>query len=462
MDKFIFYDTETSSAKEIDFVQVIQIGSILTTPILDEIETLDLICNPLPWTLITPKALLLNKKKETFDADMSHYQMIKEVFNKWTQWTNENTTVFITYNGMRFDEQVMRRQFYWNLFDPYLTNTNQNSRLDIYIKMQVIGCFYNHIFPIPKKDSKVSLKLEELAKSFNMDIENAHDAVEDCRLLKNLLNEIIKITPNFYNEFISTTSKIDLFKHLADDEVHYLCSYFHNNLKSFPFTSLTGSEMLSNDVPIFNLTYDPTDYINLTTSELTEVISNTRTSPFRKVAINKSIPSISADTLIQDNISIDNIDTYKERAKQIKTDDDFVLKVNTIFNDLERPIYPMDYIEQQLYSGGFPHQIDKDRMKNFHSAGTLNEKLAIARTFQDERFKDFAIRICAQEFPSEIDIENLRYCKNLVKTRFNDNGPWPNSDDYIQEGNDLLAELEDTEEKKLVNLAINSIKSSRN
>ena len=462
MDKFIFYDTETSSAKEIDFVQVIQIGSILTTPILDEIETLDLICNPLPWTLITPKALLLNKKKETFDADMSHYQMIKEVFNKWTQWTNENTTVFITYNGMRFDEQVMRRQFYWNLFDPYLTNTNQNSRLDIYIKMQVIGCFYNHIFPIPKKDSKVSLKLEELAKSFNMDIENAHDAVEDCRLLKNLLNEIIKITPNFYNEFISTTSKIDLFKHLADDEVHYLCSYFHNNLKSFPFTSLTGSEMLSNDVPIFNLTYDPTDYINLTTSELTEVISNTRTSPFRKVAINKSIPSISADTLIQDNISIDNIDTYKERAKQIKTDDDFVLKVNTIFNDLERPIYPMDYIEQQLYSGGFPHQIDKDRMKNFHSAGTLNEKLAIARTFQDERFKDFAIRICAQEFPSEIDIENLRYCKNLVKTRFNDNGPWPNSDDYIQEGKDLLAELEDTEEKKLVNLAINSIKSSRN
>ena len=393
---------------------------------------------------------------------MSHYQMIKEVFNKWTQWTNENTTVFITYNGMRFDEQIMRRQFYWNLFDPYITNTNQNSRLDIYIKMQVIGCFYNHIFPIPKKDSKVSLKLEELAKSFNMDIENAHDAVEDCRLLKNLLNKIIEITPNFYNEFISTTSKIDLFNHLADNEVHYLCSYFHNNLKSLPFTSLTGPEMLSNDVPIFNLTYDPNDYINLTTSELTEVISNTRTSPFRKVAINKSIPSISADTLIQDNISIDNIDTYKERAKQIKTDDDFVLKVNTIFNDLERPIYPMDYIEQQLYSGGFPHQIDKDRMKNFHSVGTLNEKLAIASTFQDERFKDFAIRICAQEFPSEIDIENLRYCKNLVKTRFNDSGPWPNSDDYIQEGEDLLAELEDTEEKKLVNLAINSIKSSRN
>ena len=238
--------------------------------------------------------------------------------------------------------------------------------------------FIDHIFPIPKKESKVSLKLEELAKSFNMDIENAHDALEDCRIFKKFINQIIKITPNFYNEFISTTSKIDLFKHLADDEVHYLCSYFHKNLKSFPFTSLTGSEIISNDLPIFNLTNDPTDYINLTTSELTEVISNTRTSPFRKVAINKSIPSISADTLGFKIIflSID-IDTYKERAKQIKTDDDFVFKVNTIFNDLERPIYPMDYIEQQLYSGGFPNQIDKDRMKNFHNAESLNEKFQL-------------------------------------------------------------------------------------
>ncbi len=63
MNKFIFYDTETSSAKEIDFVQVIQVGTILTSSSLEELETLDIICSPLPWTLITPKALLLNKKK---------------------------------------------------------------------------------------------------------------------------------------------------------------------------------------------------------------------------------------------------------------------------------------------------------------------------------------------------------------------------------------------------------------
>ena len=38
MNKFIFYDTETSSAKEIDFVQVIQVGTILTSSSLEELE----------------------------------------------------------------------------------------------------------------------------------------------------------------------------------------------------------------------------------------------------------------------------------------------------------------------------------------------------------------------------------------------------------------------------------------
>ena len=42
MDKFIFYDTETSSAKEIDFIQVFKIGSILTNPSLEKIDSFSL------------------------------------------------------------------------------------------------------------------------------------------------------------------------------------------------------------------------------------------------------------------------------------------------------------------------------------------------------------------------------------------------------------------------------------
>ena len=220
MNNFIFYDTETSSVKELNYIQAIQIGSILTNSSLEKIDSFRLICAPLPWTLITPKALLINKKEEIFNSDITHYQMIKNAFNKWSLWSSSNESIFISYNGMRFDEEIMRRQFYWNLLDPYLTNTNNNSRLDVLMKMYVIGCFYQDSFPIPYKDDSISLRLEILLKYLKLiHINIYHDALEDCDYLKQLLNEIKSSLPNFYNEFITTTSKIDLFEHLITNEI---------------------------------------------------------------------------------------------------------------------------------------------------------------------------------------------------------------------------------------------------
>ena len=67
MKKFIFYDTETTGLKELNYVQVIQIGSLLTDDNFKDLDSFDLICAPLPWTLVTPKALLVNKKAEIFN-----------------------------------------------------------------------------------------------------------------------------------------------------------------------------------------------------------------------------------------------------------------------------------------------------------------------------------------------------------------------------------------------------------
>ena len=49
--------------------------------------------------------------------------------------------IFVSYNGHRFDEELVRRQFYWNLFEPYITNTNGNRRLDLMSLFQIIGNF---------------------------------------------------------------------------------------------------------------------------------------------------------------------------------------------------------------------------------------------------------------------------------------------------------------------------------
>ena len=75
MKKFIFYDTETTGLKELNYVQVIQIGSLLTDDNFKDLDSFDLICSPLPWTLVTPKALLVNKKEEIFNHPQTHYSI---------------------------------------------------------------------------------------------------------------------------------------------------------------------------------------------------------------------------------------------------------------------------------------------------------------------------------------------------------------------------------------------------
>ena len=115
---------------------------------------------------------------------------------------------------MRFDEEVMRRQFYWNLYDPYFTNTNGNTRLDLFLKIQVIANFYRQIFPIPELDNQLSLKLEDLVSNLSIDTENAHDALADCEFLIHLMKTIAQKLPNYYKEIIETTSKEGFFKKL--------------------------------------------------------------------------------------------------------------------------------------------------------------------------------------------------------------------------------------------------------
>ena len=75
MTNFVFYDTETTGKDHRDFIQVIQVASILTNSHLEQINDMDLSCRPLPWTLVTAGALLTNKKYDTFNNPNTHYDM---------------------------------------------------------------------------------------------------------------------------------------------------------------------------------------------------------------------------------------------------------------------------------------------------------------------------------------------------------------------------------------------------
>ena len=156
-DLYVFYDTETTGL-DINFSQIIQVGCVLTDSNFNILEELNLSSKVLPWIVPSPDAFLVHRQTECLESGLTHYEMMKSLRDKWLAWGKERNLIFVSYNGHRFDEELVRRQLYWNLFDPYITNTNGNRRLDLMSLFQLIGNFYDSKIKVPQdEDKNVSL-----------------------------------------------------------------------------------------------------------------------------------------------------------------------------------------------------------------------------------------------------------------------------------------------------------------
>jgi len=105
-NNLIFYDTETTGIQK-DFSQILQCGSVLTDKNLRAIDEQNIGCAPLPRVIPQPMAMLTNKKIELFNSNISHYQMMKDIQMQWKKWSTQSPSVFITYNGHMFDEELI-------------------------------------------------------------------------------------------------------------------------------------------------------------------------------------------------------------------------------------------------------------------------------------------------------------------------------------------------------------------
>ena len=64
---YIFTDTETTGL-DINFSQIIQIGSLLTNDSLSQEKSQDIGCKLLPWIVPSPEAYLVHKKVESLNC----------------------------------------------------------------------------------------------------------------------------------------------------------------------------------------------------------------------------------------------------------------------------------------------------------------------------------------------------------------------------------------------------------
>ena len=114
MKKIIFYDLETTGRSHY-WDQIIQIAAICTDENLNVLDEMNIVGNITSFSIPDPEALLVNKIPidNICKSNFSHYRLISEISNKFSEWS---PGVFIGYNSIKFDEEVLRNEFFKNLF----------------------------------------------------------------------------------------------------------------------------------------------------------------------------------------------------------------------------------------------------------------------------------------------------------------------------------------------------------
>mgnify|MGYP001432148241 CR=1 FL=1 len=415
---YVFYDFETSGTNRY-FDQPIQIAAALVNEDFEIIETFNETCKLKDGIVPNPHALLINKIKiDTLKNGQSFFEMVNKVHRKFTDWS---PATFIGYNSLFFDEVVLRQSLYQSLYDPYLTNTNDNRRADLYHIMCAITKLKSEIIKLGfnPKTEKDSYKLEYLAIANNIEQKQAHDAMSDVYATIGLAKIIRDKASDFWNHCINISNPNNFLSYLNMHDIVFKAPS-HPTHDFSPISFITANPERPKELSFFDLNHDIEKYKD---SRLTGIISliESKEKVIKILEINKA-PIILGDDFINNSevLSSKLKSNYHDKVNNIKTNKEFITKLEQALIDRSQDKavnYPMpDFLETQIYSG-FSGSADKEKMNNFRSTPDFNEKYIISKDFEDARYREIAYRILFNECPAVFSEDKLNERKQFFAQR---------------------------------------------
>ena len=403
MSNLVFYDFETCSSN-VSYGQIIQVAAVLVNDNFQELDRYEARCKLSPGVVPEAMALLVNKTtpKILKETNLSHYQMVRQMIEKFKQWKN---STFIGYNSINFDEEFLRRTLWKNLEYPYVTNTNGNERGDLFSLARACHLYYPNCIktPISDKNNPV-FKLDRLAPMNGIKHEDAHSAMSDVLATIEIAKLLNKKAPNVWKASLMTTNKDKSFQLIKDEEL--FCTDFFYYGKSVPFVLTFVCQHPQWKYPMcFDLKADPTYYFNLSIRELKKELDK-KPKVIRTIK-HKKHPIImnSSYGLNFDNYKQLGVNKLKERAKLIRKNKEFAEMVIAILDDNARERQESEsqedvYAEESIYKQ-FASDHDSKIMPEFHNVD-WKEKFSVIQKFKDKRMQYFGKKILYEESPQSL------------------------------------------------------------
>ena len=415
---FFFYDLETSGLNPRQD-RIMQFAGQRTDMNLEPIgEPYNLLVMLNDDTLPSPDALMVTgitpqKTVEEGYAEAQFARMLsEEIFTP--------DTIAVGFNNIRFDDEFIRHLLWRNFHDPYEWSWKDGrSRWDLLDVVRLTRALRPEgiKWPLDAK-GEPSNRLELITSANGIAHENAHDALADVTALIAVTKLIKQKQPQLYDYLLKMRDKkvVQQLVNVDDKKPFVYASgrydkEFAKTTVAFPLTTSRNG-----GVVVYDLRYDPTPFVELSTEELSKKIfaswEERQAEDFVKLPVKElqynRCPAVAPLGVLEQGdgwqkISLD-LKTVQKHQNILLNHPDFAEKLRTIFEN--KPAFKkLPDPEAQLYDG-FLNDRDRIRVEAVRNADE-RELVDFHPEFQDERLAPLLLHYKARNFPRSLSEDDL-------------------------------------------------------
>ena len=399
------FDIESSSAST-DWGSIIEIGGILVDQDFKEKDRFNLRCSLPEGEIFQAMALIVNKTsiKQLTQTNLSHYQMLGEVEKIFKRWS---PAIFLGWNSINFDEELIRKEFFKSIRYPYITNAAPNKRHDGINIARAAYAIDPTILEteINEKNNPV-FKLASLAQMQGIDASNAHSAFADAEMTTKILNIIKKKQEDTWESFLRTANKSDTETIMKKGEILTLNEYYYGKSRLHLVVPLHPKHCMH---PIYQGWYYSVDLRTEIQPLINKSINELKTEMKKSPKFLRTIRANKAPIIIDAKYGM-NAEPYnkldknviKKRAEFVQNNEQFSQNILTALREVaeekEQSKSQEDiYAEESIYTK-FTSNKDTALFPTWHAA-PWKEKLNLLDKFDDDRLVGFGKKIIFQEAP---------------------------------------------------------------